>query len=133
MNERRDVSVYLAHLKPYHPRETPPTSQVHKLAECLLGNQICLPALDHPNEAQPRIESYIYVVDKVVAHKLVSGRKSLHNFDYCLRLRGYVPESDLGYRADEVAQCHALIAAYKIVPGHGLHIASPENAKSRDV
>ena len=69
----------------HHPRETPPApAQFDKLAE------IPLPTLDHPDEAQPRIDSY--VIDRVAGHKLGPGRQRLHNFKYRMRVRGYGPE-----------------------------------------
>ena len=83
--ETREVSLHVTHLKPYHPRETPPAHQLDKLAEFFSGNQISLPALDHPDEAQPRIESY--VVDRVVGHKLRPGRKNLCYFEYGMHPR----------------------------------------------
>ena len=70
----------------------------------------------------------------VVGRKLGLGRKSPHNFKYRTRLRGYSSESDesdLEHRADEVAQCHALTAAYRTK--NGWHIASPENSTFRGV
>ena len=57
--------------------------------------------MDHPDEVQPKIESYF--VDRV-DHKREPGRKSPHNYKYRLRLRGYGPESVLEYRADEIPQ-----------------------------
>ena len=105
MKETRGISVHFAHLKPYHPRQTPPAPQFEKLADFFLGKQIPLPTLNHPDEAQPIIESY--VVGSVVGHKLEPGRKGQHNFEYRMRLMRYGPESDLEYRADEVPQCHA--------------------------
>lgn len=120
-NDTREVSVHLAHIKPYQRRETPPAPQFEKLAELFLGKPIPLPDLDHPDEAQPKIESYF--VDRVVNHKCGPGRKSSHNFKYRLRLRGYGPESDLEYRADEIPQCHEMIAAYRTQKG--LQIAMP--------
>ena len=109
-NDTREVSVHLAHIKPYHQRETPPAPQFEKLAELFLGEHIPLPELDHPDAAQPKIESYF--VDRVVDHKRGPGRTSTHNFKYRLKLRAYGPESDLEYRADKIPQCHELIAAY---------------------
>ena len=55
--------------------------------------------MDHPDEAQPEIESYF--VDRVVSHKCGPDRKSPQNDKYRL-LRGYGPESDFEYRADEI-------------------------------
>ena len=76
---------------------------------------------------RPKIESY--VVDKVVNHKSGKGPKTPYNYRYRLRLRGYGPESDLEYRADEIPQCQEMIAAYRI--RCGLDIASPDKSPSR--
>ena len=110
-NDTRAVSVHLAHIKPYHQRETPPAPQFEKLAELFLGKPIPLPELDHPDETQPKIESY--VADRVVDHKRGPGRQSPHNYEYRLRLRRYSLESDLDYRADKTPQWHELIAAFE--------------------
>ena len=109
------MSVHLAHIKRYHPREKPPAPEFYKLANFFLRKQIPLPALDHQDQILPRIESYI--VDKVVSHRRGPGRKSTHNFKYRARLQGYGPESDVEYRADEVPQCHELITAYGTANG----------------
>lgn len=79
------------------------------------------------DENQPRIERY--VVDKVVDHTPGRGRKSLHNYKYRLRLKGYGPESDVMYRADEIPQCHEMISAYR--SKHGLDIAPAEQQPSK--
>ena len=71
-NDTRDVSVHLAHIKPYHQRETPPAPQFEKLAELFSGEPIPLPELDHPDAAQPKIESYF--VYRVKYHKRGPGR-----------------------------------------------------------
>ena len=99
-NDTREVSVQLAHIKPYHQRETSPAPQFEKLVERFLGEPIYLPELDHPDAAQPKIESYF--VDRVVDHKIGPGRPSPHNYKYRLRLRDNGPESDLEYRADDI-------------------------------
>ena len=70
-----------------------------------------MPALDEKSADQPTIERY--TVQKVVGHKPGRGRKSPHNHVYRLRLKGYGPESDLMYRAEEVPQCHEMISAYR--------------------
>ena len=126
-NETREVSVHLAHIKRYYARKTPPAPDFDKLAEFFLGRPIPFPELDHPDEAQPKIESY--VVDRVVNHRSGRGPKTPYNYRYRLRLRGYGPESDLEYRADEVPQCQEMIAAYRI--RCGLERASPDNNSSR--
>ena len=120
--------MHLAHIKPYHPREKPPAPQLDKLANFVLGKQIPLPALDHQAQILPRIESYI--VDRVVSHKRGPGRKNTPNFKYRLRLQGYGPESDIEYRADEVPQCHELIAAYRTAYGLNNRVSHNEPAFS---
>ena len=127
-NETGEVSVHLAHIKRYYARKTPPAPDFDKLSEFFLGRQIPLPELDHPDEAQPKIESY--VVDKVVNRKSGKGPKTPYNYRYRLRLRGYGPESDLEYRADEIPQCQEMIAAYRI--RCGLDIAPPDKYSSRN-
>lgn len=75
-----------------------------------------------------------YVVDKVVDHKTGRGRKGPHNYKYRLRLKGYGPESDLIYRADEVPQCHEMISVYR--SRHGLETASgnqPNNWSGKEM
>lgn len=67
--------------------------------------------MDSSDDNQATIERY--VVDKVVSHRSGPGRKSIHNYTYRLRLKGYDPESDLSYRADEIPQCQEMIAAYR--------------------
>ena len=81
------------------------------LANIFLGEEIPLPALDHQDQILLRNESFI--VDRVVSHRCGPGRKSAHNHKYRSSLQGYGPESDIEYRADEVPQCHELIAAYR--------------------
>ena len=72
---------------------------INSLAEFFLGRPIPLSELDHPDDAQPKIESY--VVDRVVNHRSGRGPKTPYNYRYRLRLRGYGPESGLEYRADK--------------------------------
>lgn len=45
-----------------------------KLTACFLGKPLSLPALDHPEKAQPKIERY--VVDKTVSQKCGPRRKA---------------------------------------------------------
>ena len=119
--ETREVSVHLAHIKTYYPRDIPPAPDVEMLDAFFLGRPILTPTLDHPNEAQPQIKSYI--VDRVVGHKKGGpGPKSPHNNICRIRFQGYGPESDLEYRAHEVPQGHEIIAAYRT--SRGLEIAT---------
>ena len=132
-NDTREVSAHLAHIKPYHQWQTSPAPHFEKLAELFLGKPMPLPELDHPDEAQPKIESCF--VGRVVDHKSGHGRKSPHKHKYHLRLRGYGPGSDLEYRADKIFQCHELIAA--CTNNNGLHTAitpppSPPSFLSRN-
>lgn len=120
--EAREVSVHLAHLKQYHHRQTPPAPQFGKLAEYFMGKPIPLPDLDENSANQPKIERY--TVQEIVGHKPGRGRKSPHNLVYRLRLKGYGPESDLMYRAEEVPQCHEMISAYR--SQHGMESTPPQ-------
>ena len=88
-----------------------------------LTKTIPLPELDHPDEGQPKIQSYF--VDRVADHKRGPGRHSPRNYKYRLRRRGYGPESDLEYRADEIPQRHELIAAYRTNNGLQITITPP--------
>ena len=124
-NDTRQVSVHVDHMKPYHQRETPSAPQFEKLAELVLGKPIPLPVLNHPDAAQPKIE--FYFVDRVVDHKRGPGRPSPHNYKYRPRLRGCDPEFDAEYRADEIHQCHELIAAYRAQKGLHLAIIPPSS------
>ena len=83
------------------------------------------PTVDHPDEARAKIESSF--VDRVVDHRRGPDSKIPHNYKYRLRLRGYGPKSDLDYRADEIPQCHELIAAYRTQKGLQLPIAPPSS------
>ena len=107
IKEKREVSMHLAHAKPYHPRETPPA--LFMTAGRVVLGENPPPTLDHPDKAQPKIE--LYAVDIGAGHSLGPGRKNLHHFVYRMRLRGYSPESDVEYRTYEVPHCHASAAA----------------------
>ena len=50
----------------------------------------------------------IYQVADVVSHRRGQGERSLHNYMYRLRLKGFDPEADLEYRAHHVRQCQDL-------------------------
>ena len=79
-NETREVSVHLAHFKPFHSREKPSAPQLDKLANFFPGKEISLPALDHQDQIKPRLESYY--VHRVVSHRCGPGRKGTHNNKY---------------------------------------------------
>ena len=104
-NHTRQVSGYLTHMKPYHQPETPPAPHLENWWNCFLGTS----ELDHPDAVQLKIASYI--VDRVVHHNCGPGTRSLQNFKYRLRLRGYGPESDIVYRADKISQDNELVAS----------------------
>ena len=53
------------------------------------------------------------------------AEKAPHNYKYRLRLRGYGPESNLEYRADEIPQCHELVAASGTKKGLQIAITPP--------
>ena len=102
--DTREVSVHLAHTKPSLPSSGNTTSTaIRETRGKVLEKPIPLPQLGHPDEARPKIESYL--VDRAVRCKCGPGRKSLHNYKYRLRLRGCGPESDLEYRAEEILRC----------------------------
>ena len=104
--------MHLAEIKPFHPRENPPAPQFDMLANLFLGKEVPLAALDHQDKKiYPELSPLL--LKGVVSHRYGPGRKSAHNHKYRLSLQGYGPESDIEYRADEVPQCHELIAAYR--------------------
>ncbi len=109
--EVSDVSVHLAHLKPYHSPSRPPAPDFNLLGEMFLGKSIPLPALLSDDNSAPRIESY--VVDRIAGPDRARGRPGPHNYLYRLRLRGYGASQDLIRRAHEVPQCREMIAAYR--------------------
>lgn len=117
VKETREVSVHIAHIKLYRARNNPPSPDFDKLSEFFLGRTIPL----------PKIESY--VVENIISHKSGRGPKTPFNSRYRIRLKGYSPESDLLYRADEIPQCQELIAASRI--RFGLEIAPPTTASPR--
>ena len=123
----KEVSVHLAHLKKYNPRETPPAPDFDKLSELFLGKSIPLPEVDQPDEKLPRIEKY--VIEKVVGHAPGPGRRSRYNFKYRLRLKGFGPATDLTNRAEEVPQCQHLIEQYRRDKGLD-RVAMPDSSSA---
>ena len=104
------MSVHLAHIKSYRPRESSPAPDFHRLEALFLGKTLPVPALEESESVSPRIG--IYQVADVVGHRRGQGRYSLHNYTYRLRLKGFGPEADLEHRAHQAPQCQELIAAY---------------------
>ena len=99
-DDTKQVSVHLAPVKSYRPRQSAPTPDL-----------LPTPALEEYETVPPHIG--IYQDADVVAHRRGQGRHSPHNYIYRLRLKGFSPEADLEYRAYQVPQCQELIAAYR--------------------
>ena len=125
MNETREISVHLAYLKPYHPRETPPAPEFDKLAELSWENKFPYPRWTILVKLNQQLSHTSLTEWSVTSLDRAGKVCTILNTAWHMRLRGYGPESDLEYRADEVPRCHALIAAYRTK--NGLHIAPPEN------
>ena len=107
----KQVSVHLAHIESYRPRQSAPAPDFHKLEELFLAKTLPTPALEESETVPPHIG--VYQVTDVVGHRRGQGRHSPHNYIYRLRLKGFGPEADLEYRAHQVPQCQGLIAAYR--------------------
>ena len=105
------MSVHLAHIKPYRPRQPASAPDFHKLEEAFLRKALLTPALEEFETVPPHIG--ICQVADVVGHRRGQGRHSPHNYIYRLRLKGLGPEAELGYRAHQVPQCQELITAYR--------------------
>ena len=113
-NETRKVSEHSDHIKIFLPREKPPSPLFDKLGNLLWVKKSHCPH-QHRDQTLPRID--FYIVDKVVTHRCSPRSIVAHNYKCRLRLQGYGLESDIEHRADEVPQCHELIAAYRTVTG----------------
>ena len=111
LDDTKQLSVHLAHIKSYRPRQSAPAPDFHKLEGLFLGKTLPTPALEESETVSPHIG--IYQVADVVRHRRGQGRHSPHNYIYRLRLKGFGPEADLEYRAHQVLQCQELIAAYR--------------------
>ena len=81
------MSVHLAHIKSYRPRQSAPASDFHKLEGLILGKTLPTPALEESETVPPRIG--IYQVADVVGHRRRQGRHSPHSHIYCLLLKGF--------------------------------------------
>ena len=87
LDDTKQVSVHLAHIKSYRPRQSAPAPDFHKLEGLFLGKTLPTPALEESETVPPYIG--IYQVADVVGHRRRQGRHSPHNYIYCLRLKGF--------------------------------------------
>ena len=126
-DDTKQVSVHLAHIKSYRPRQSAPAPDFHKLEGLFLGKTLPTPALEESETVPPHIGTY--QVADVVGHRRGQGRHSPHNYIYRLRLKGFGPEADLEYRAHQVPQCQELIAAYRAQ--HQLETITPPPCNKR--
>ena len=106
----KQVSVHLAHIKSYRPRQSAPASDFHKLEKLFQGKNLPTPALEESELALPYIG--IYQAD-VVGHRRGQEIHSSYNYRYRLRLKGFGTEANLEYQAHQVSQCRESIAAYR--------------------
>ena len=127
LDDTKQVSVHLAHIKSYRPRQSAPAPDIHKLEELFLGKTLSTPALEQSEMVPPHIG--IYQVADVVGHRRGQGRHSPHNYIHRLRLRGFGPEADLKYRAHQFPQCLEFIAAYRVQ--HQLETITPPPCNKR--
>ena len=111
-DDTKQVSVRLAHMESYRPRQSAPAPYFQKLEELFLGKTLHIPALKESETIPPHTGIY-RVADVVVGHRRGQGRQSSHNFIYHLRLKGFGPEADLEYPAHQVPQRQELTAAYR--------------------
>ena len=86
-DDTKQVSVHLAHIKSYRPRQSAPAPDFHKLEGLFPGKTLPTPALEESETVQPHIG--IYQVADVVGHRRRRERHSPHNYIYCLRLKGF--------------------------------------------
>ena len=127
-DDTKQVSLHLARIKPYRPRQSAPAPDFHKLEEGLfLGKTLPTPALEESETVPPHIG--IYQVADVVGHRRGQGRHSPHNYIYRLRLKGLGPEADLEYRAHHIPQCQEPIAACRAQ--HQLETITPPPCNKR--
>ena len=126
-DDTKQVSVHLAHIKSYTPRQSAPAPDFHKLEGLFLGKTLPTPALEESETVSPHIG--LYQVADVVGHRRGQGTHSPHNYIYRLRLKGFGPEADLEYRAHQVPQCQELIAAYRAQ--HQLETITPPPCNKR--
>ena len=81
------MSVHLAHIKSYRPRQSAPASDFHKLEGLFIGKTLPTPALEESETVPPHIG--IYQVADFVRHRRRQGKHSPHNYIYCPRLKGF--------------------------------------------
>ena len=128
-DDTKQVSVHLAHIKSYRPRQSAPAPIFRKLQKLFLGKTLSTPTLDESKTVSPHIG--IYQVADVFGHRRGQGRRSSHNYVYRLRLKGFGPEADLEYRAHRVPQCQEFIAAYRA--RHQLEKITPPSCNSGSI
>ena len=126
-DDTKQVSVHLAPIKSYRPRQSAPAPDFHKLKGLFLGKTLPTPALEESETIPPHID--IYQVADVVGHRRGQRIHSPNNDIYRLRLKGFGPEADLEYRAHQVPQCQELIAAYRAQ--HRLETITPPPCNKR--
>ena len=82
------MSVHLADIKSYRPRQSASAPDFHKLEGLFLGKTLPTPALEGSEVVPPYIGIY-QVADDVVGHRRGQWKHSTHNYIYCLRLKGF--------------------------------------------
>ena len=126
-DDTKQVSVHLAHIKSYRPRQSAPAPDFHKLKKLFLENTLPTSALEESETVSPHIG--IYPVADVVGHRCGQGIPSSHDYVYRLRFKGFGPEADFEYRAHQVPQRQELIAAYRAQ--HQLEKITPSPCNKR--
>ena len=86
-DDTKQVSVHLAHIKSYRPRQSTPAPDFHKLEGLFLGKTLPTPALEESETVPPHIG--IYQVADAVGHRCGQGRHSPRNYIYCPRLKSF--------------------------------------------
>ena len=109
--DTKQVSVHLAHIKSYRPRQSAPAPDFHKLENLFLGKTLPALAFEKSEMVSPHIG--IYQVADVVGYRRGQRKRSTHNYIYRPRPKGFGPEADLEYRAHQVPQCQEFSAAYR--------------------
>ena len=110
-DDTKQLSVHLAYIKSYRPRQSAPVPDFHKLEGLFLGKTLSTPALEESGTVPPHIG--IFHVADVVGHRRGQGRHSPHNYMYRLRLKSFGSEADHEYRAHQVPQYQELITVYR--------------------
>ena len=127
LDDTKQVSVHLAHIKSYRPRQSPPALDFHKVEELFLGKTLPTPALEESETVPPHIG--IYQIAHAFGHRRGQGRPSPHNYIYRLWLKGFGPETGLKYRPHQVPQRQKLISAYRAQ--HQLETITPPPCNKR--